>query len=86
MISIPSGYSTDDHDHSGSECDVNTLALLKAKFDNSHAYLQIHTNDGVDPINTGPGDLNTPGEVRGNIAPHSKLKRVSPSEANRSTK
>jgi hypothetical protein len=31
------------------------------------AYVNIHTNDGVDPPNSGPGDYRT-GEIRGQIA------------------
>ena len=29
-------------------------------------YVNVHTNDGVDPVNTGPGDF-PGGEIRGNI-------------------
>jgi hypothetical protein len=31
-----------------------------------NAYVNVHTNDGVDPINTGPGDF-PGGEIRGQI-------------------
>ncbi len=31
-----------------------------------NAYVNVHTNDGVGPINTGPGDFSG-GEVRGQI-------------------
>jgi CHRD domain len=31
-------------------------------------YVNVHTNDGVDPTNTGPGDF-PGGEIRGQIAP-----------------
>lgn len=31
-------------------------------------YVNVHTNDGVDPAGTGPGDL-PPGEIRGQIRP-----------------
>jgi hypothetical protein len=35
---------------------------------NGNAYVNIHTNDGVAPANTGPGDF-PPGEIRGQIVP-----------------
>ena len=36
---------------------------------NSNAYVNIHTNDGVAPTNTGPGDF-PGGEVRGQFEDH----------------
>jgi hypothetical protein len=33
-----------------------------------YTYFNVHTNDGVDPPNTGPGDF-PGGEIRGQIAP-----------------
>ena len=38
------------------------LVLLR----NGNAYVNVHTNDGVNPPNTGPGDLSA-GEIRGQI-------------------
>jgi hypothetical protein len=38
------------------------VAVLRA----GNAYVNVHTNDGADPINTGPGDF-PGGEVRGQI-------------------
>ena len=43
-----------------------SLADLIALLDSGGAYVNVHTNDGVDPINTGPGDF-PGGEVRGDI-------------------
>jgi hypothetical protein len=43
-----------------------TLADLIEHFDNHNAYVNVHTNDFVDPANTGPGDF-PGGEVRGNF-------------------
>ena len=42
------------------------FADLIALLDSGGAYVNVHTNDGVDPINTGPGDF-PGGEVRGDI-------------------
>lgn len=43
-----------------------TLADLIAAIQAGNTYVNVHTNDGVDPINTGPGDF-PGGEVRGQI-------------------
>ena len=68
-----SGVITDDDvldNHAG---DQRTLADLVEAMTNSHAYLQVHTSSDADSTtNTGPGDLYTPGEVRGNISPGHK--------------
>jgi CHRD domain len=42
------------------------LADLITEIRNGNAYVNVHTNDGVAPTNTGPGDF-PGGEVRGNI-------------------
>jgi len=39
-----------------------------AKMRTGNAYVNVHTNDGVDPENTGPGDF-PGGEVRGQVDP-----------------
>jgi hypothetical protein len=43
-----------------------TIADLVARFQSGNAYVNVHTNDGVDPPNTGPGDF-PGGEIRGNF-------------------
>lgn len=43
-----------------------TLDELVEMMDLGHAYVNVHTNDGVNPANTGPGDF-PGGEVRGDI-------------------
>ena len=43
-----------------------TLADLLAEIQSGNAYVNVHTDDGVDPPNTGPGDF-PGGEVRGQI-------------------
>ena len=48
---------------------INSLDALAHEFEHGRAYIQIHTDDGTHPENTGPGDLLTPGEIRGNIGP-----------------
>jgi hypothetical protein len=50
---------------------INTLAgqpmaALVALLKNGGAYVNAHTNDGIPPTNTGPGDLQG-GEIRGQI-------------------
>jgi hypothetical protein len=40
------------------------IALLRS----GDSYVNVHTNDGVDPINTGPGDF-PGGEIRGQLEP-----------------
>ena len=42
------------------------LSALIAAMDSGNAYLNFHTNDGVAPTNTGPGDF-PGGEIRGDI-------------------
>jgi hypothetical protein len=42
------------------------LSALIAALDSGNAYLHVHTNDGVAPPNTGPGDF-PGGEIRGDI-------------------
>ena len=43
-----------------------TIADLVAEIQAENAYVNVHTDDGVDPTNTGPGDF-PGGEVRGQI-------------------
>jgi hypothetical protein len=43
------------------------LLLLDA-MRNGWTYVNVHTNDGIDPANTGPGDF-PGGEIRGQLAP-----------------
>jgi hypothetical protein len=43
-----------------------TVAEVAALMDSGAAYVNVHTNDGVTPIDTGPGDF-PGGEVRGQI-------------------
>ena len=42
------------------------LSALITAMENDNAYLNFHTSDGADPINTGPGDF-FGGEIRGDI-------------------
>src|SRR5829696_6057205 len=44
---------------------VATLADVIGRLQNGGAYVNVHTNDGVAPTNTGPGDF-PGGEIRGN--------------------
>jgi hypothetical protein len=48
---------------------VTTLEQLIAAIESGNAYVNVHTNDGVAPANTGPGDF-PGGEVRGPIGGH----------------
>jgi hypothetical protein len=45
---------------------VNTLDEMLELIKAGNAYVNIHTNDGITPTNTGPGDY-PGGEVRGHI-------------------
>jgi hypothetical protein len=42
------------------------LSVLLADLSNGNAYVNVHTNDGVAPTNTGPGDF-PGGEIRGQV-------------------
>lgn len=42
------------------------LSALLANLANGNAYVNVHTNDGVAPTNTGPGDF-PGGEIRGQV-------------------
>ena len=42
------------------------LSALIAQLNSGNAYVNVHTNDGVPPTGTGPGDL-PGGEIRGNF-------------------
>ena len=44
------------------------LSDLIAAMNAGNAYVNVHTNDGVDPTNTGPGDF-PGGEIRAQIRP-----------------
>jgi hypothetical protein len=46
--------------------DGMSVADLADLLDSGGAYVNVHTNDGVDPANTGPGDF-PGGEVRGQV-------------------
>jgi hypothetical protein len=48
---------------------VTTLAQLIAAMEAGRAYVNVHTNDGVAPVNTGPGDF-PGGEIRGPLDGH----------------
>ncbi len=44
------------------------LSDLLDAMTSGNAYVNVHTNDGIDPANTGPGDF-PGGEIRGQIQP-----------------
>lgn len=48
---------------------ITTLAQLMAAIENGRAYVNVHTNDGIAPANTGAGDY-PGGEIRGPIGGH----------------
>lgn len=50
----------------GNGCMWADLAAVLAAIESGAAYVNVHTNDGVDPPNSGPGDF-PGGEIRGNI-------------------
>jgi hypothetical protein len=45
---------------------VSSFADVLAKIRANNTYVNVHTNDGVDPMNTGPGDF-FGGEMRGQL-------------------
>jgi hypothetical protein len=51
----------------GNGCGWVTLDDVVAAMLSDDTYVNIHTNDGVDPANTGPGDF-PGGEIRGQIS------------------
>jgi CHRD domain len=50
----------------GNACGWTDLAAVLAAMGSGDTYVNAHTNDGVPPINTGPGDF-PGGEIRGQI-------------------
>ncbi len=50
----------------GNSCGWTSLADVAAAVAAGTAYVNVHTNDGIDPINTGPGDF-PGGEIRGQL-------------------
>lgn len=50
----------------GNACGWTTLAAVMTAIETGNTYVNVHTNDGVDPANTGPGDF-PGGEIRGQI-------------------
>ncbi len=50
----------------GNGCGWTDLAAVVAAMNTGNTYVNVHTNDGVAPTNTGPGDF-PGGEIRGQI-------------------
>ena len=50
----------------GNACGWTDLATVLAAIESGSTYVNVHTNDGVDPPNTGPGDF-PGGEIRGQV-------------------
>ena len=50
----------------GNACGWMTLDDVVAAIESGNTYVNVHTNDGVDPPNTGPGDF-PGGEIRGQL-------------------
>ena len=50
----------------GNACGWTDLAAVLAAMGSGGTYVNVHTNDGVDPPNTGPGDF-PGGEIRGQV-------------------
>ena len=48
-----------------------TIADLVREIEAGNAYVNVHTNDGVAPVDTGPGDF-PGGEIRGQLGPHNE--------------
>src|SRR5207249_402096 len=64
----------DDGDHRGGHQDTIWLAIMRGKVEtpprdtpaSGNAYVNVHTNDGMAPPNSGPGDF-PGGEIRGQL-------------------
>jgi len=50
----------------GNACGWTDLAAVVAALKSGNTYVNVHTNDGVAPTNTGPGDF-PGGEIRGQV-------------------
>jgi len=50
----------------GNACGWTDLAAVLAAMESGTTYVNVHTNDGVAPTNTGPGDF-PGGEIRGQV-------------------
>jgi hypothetical protein len=50
----------------GNLCGWTDLAAVVAALESGNAYVNVHTNDGIPPANTGPGDF-PGGEIRGQV-------------------
>ena len=50
----------------GNACGWTTLAAVVAAIESGNTYVNVHTNDGIAPIDTGPGDF-PGGEIRGQL-------------------
>jgi hypothetical protein len=57
----------------GNGCGWANLAAVVAAMNSGNAYVNVHTNDGVEPPNTGPGDF-PGGEIRGQITQTPRVK------------
>jgi hypothetical protein len=51
---------------SPNSCGWTSVADIVAAINSGRAYVNVHTNDGIDPPNTGPGDF-PGGEIRGQV-------------------
>ncbi|HEU5100287.1 MAG TPA: CHRD domain-containing protein [Roseiflexaceae bacterium] len=51
---------------SGNACGWTNLDAVVAGLNSGNTYVNVHTNDGVAPTNTGPGDF-PGGEIRGQV-------------------
>jgi hypothetical protein len=58
----------------GNACGWADLAAVVAAINSGNTYVNVHTNDGVAPANTGPGDF-PGGEIRGQITPMDGVKK-----------
>ena len=67
MISFPNQSFPDQAFASSSSSCTATIDYLMDEMTAGRAYVQFHTDDDAHPENTGPGDLSTPGEIRGDV-------------------
>ena len=58
----------------GNGCGWADVAAVVAAMNSGNAYVNVHTNDGLAPTNTGPGDF-PGGEIRGQITLQGGVKK-----------
>ena len=67
------GFIWDLPDQAENECGWADVAAVVEAVGSGNAYVSVHTDDGDDPPDTGPGDFPS-GEIRGQIIADRELR------------